>query len=142
MADIALSKLVNNRGLPNLAPDLTWPNDKTSGFGHKTITGINGSAGLVTALSLTGRWLINALSFENMLAESYTVKLTVDGVVIWNAAEVVSGVTTMPLYGVYATSLSNANNEPGFICNASLLLEIQSTTDNNISLLYLARPIL
>lgn len=140
---IKTSSLGGGGGIPALAPDLTWPASKAvSSVGYKRITGINATAGLTTALSLTGKFLINGLIFDSMTSETYTVKLTVDGVVIWNDSMTSIGSSTLVLYGSASSSFSNSTNELGFICNTSLLLEIQSTTDTSVNLEYIARPIL
>lgn len=128
-------------GALRFAADLTWPSDKSSSANtYKTITAIDGSLGLVTALSLTGKFSVAALGFENMVNENYTVKLTVDGVVIWN--DTVS-VTTGDLWllGPASSAITNTGHDGVYICNSSLLLEIQSTTDTSVDLNYITRPI-
>ena len=123
--------------LPKLAPDLTWPTDMENNVGYERISGIDGSAGLVTALSLTGKFMISLLQFTSILTESITYKLTIDGVVIWNGAAATG--TVKKLLG----SKSGPNEVSNSIqCDASLLLEVQTTTDTNVVLDYLVRPIL
>lgn len=140
---IKTSLLGGSSGIPTLAPDLTWPNSKLiSNTGYKQIAGIDATAGLTTALSLTGKFLISGLLFDDMISEAYTVKMTVDGVVIWNDSIASVTSTALVLYGAASNSFTNSTNEPGFICNTSLLLEIQSTTDTSVTLQYIARPIL
>jgi hypothetical protein len=128
-------------GLPRLAPDLTFPSAKNSDLIAKEVTGINGSAGMVTALSLTGKFVISRLNFSSVLAETVTIKLTIDSVVIWDASFTAS-TTGIALIGGVATSVSNPPLDFPIQCNLSLLLEIQTTTDTNVTLSYIARPIL
>jgi len=140
---INLSSLIHSGGggggLPQLAPDLTYPSSPTTGsVTYQVITGINGTGGLTTALSLTGKYAVMFLEFLSVVAENVTIKLTIDGVVIWN--ENFTSSSSIALFG----NNSGANAGPNEIlqCETSLLLEIQTTTDTSVQLNYLARPIL
>lgn len=134
---IRTSSFGGTGGLPKLSPDLTFPANVSAADGTITVTGIDGSAGLATALSLTGKWSIGMLRFNNLTAENVTIKLTVDGIVIWNDTQSIPS-TNFQLLGGVSTSSSRE-----FIsCNSSFLLEIQTTTDNDCALNYIARPIL
>ena len=128
--------------LPSLTPDLTYPGDRVNLNirTYKRIAGINASLGLTTALSLSGKFAISLLRFENILEELMTVKLTVDGVVIWNDSfDSIGSISSQYLLG-------NASAGEGVSetiqCNTSFLLEIQTATDTDINLDYMARPIL
>ena len=126
-------------GLPQLAPDLTYPSSRlTASSTWQRIAAINASAGLTTALSLTGKYAVTYLLFRSLSSESVTVKLTIDGVVIWN--DTFTTATTMALFG--NNSSTGAGSEEVLQCNSSLLLEIQTATDTSIDLDYLARPII
>ena len=134
-----LSSITGGGGLPQLAPDLTYPSSLGVNRGYVWVTGIDASAGLTTALSLTGKFAIDLLQFVGLTNESITVKLTVDGVIIWNDTYV-TGATTLRLFGL---NESGGEDTPSTMqCNESLLLEIQTTTDTSIDLYYVARPIL
>jgi len=126
-------------GLVQLAPDLDFPS-KFSGttIGYVVILGIDAVGSLTTALSLTGKHAIDLLAFDGITAEEVTVKLTVDGVVIWNST--FTAASSIKLFG--SNSVSNSSTVSSMICNDSLLLEIQTTADNSINLNYMARPIL
>lgn len=140
MADILLSTLVGGGGLPQLAPDLNYPANKIAV--DQTIiqiAGIDGSSGLVTALSLTGKYYINFLRYSGITNESMTHKLTVDGVVIWNDSAV-SGGSSLTLLG--STAITTQAPSETIQCNTSFLLEVSTATDTSINLSYLARPIL
>tara|TARA_R110002096_G_scaffold135425_1_gene287067 strand:- start:110 stop:535 length:426 start_codon:yes stop_codon:yes gene_type:complete len=125
---------------PVLAPDLTYPGDRL-GLGTQTIkqiSGIDASAGLTTALSLTGgKYVVSLLQFVIVALENITIKLTVDGIVVWNSTYLVPSATQTLLGTISATG------QPELIqCNDSFLLEVQTTADTDIALRYLARKTL
>lgn len=128
---INTNTLIGGGGLPQLAPDLTYP-----GGPIRVVTGIDGSGGLATALSLTGKWAISYLRFINMGSEATTLKLTVDSVVIWNSSFTSGG--TLSVLGSTTAGISDIP----ISCDASFLLEIQVASDADIDLNYIARPIL
>lgn len=129
-------------GSVQLAPDLTYPADKNPIPANKVITGIDGSSGFTPALSLTGRFVINQLSFSDMAIEVMSVRMTVDGVIIWNDSFTPGG-TKYSLFNDYGSAAAiETGSEPGFTCNQSMLLEIQTTADTDVTLTYIARPIL
>ena len=135
---IRLSNKVSG-DLPRLAENLTYPSDKTSGDQtYITITGIDPSGGLVTALSLTGKWSINSIRFIGLTPEQLTIKLTVDSEVVWNATFNGGDAGEERLIGEGGGG-SQISEE--YMCNTSLLLEIQTQTDNDVQPQYLARPI-
>ena len=121
-----------------LAPDLNFPADINAGNATTALSSVvfDPSGGLTTALSLTGKFAIPILTLASLTSsESYTIKLTIDGVVIWNSSN------SQPL--VARPLLSSAQgNDITIFCESSFLLEVQSTIDNSVQLLYLARPIL
>lgn len=119
-----------------LAENLTWPSESQEFGGARTLT-FNPSGGLTTALSLTGKWAISFLELFNITnAETYTVKLTVDSVVVWNDTFASVG-TSAFLTG----SSDNDYNDVVFECGSSMLLEVQSTVDTSVQLRYKVRPI-
>ena len=126
-------------GLPRLAPDLAAPTTWAGQRPSITITGINPSAALTTVLSITGeKGVINYSYFDNMTAENYTVKLTVDGSVIYNDVWAVAN--TAPTFnGAHTTS--SFYTDPIYY-STSFLLEIQSTTDTSIDYTYTKRVLL
>ncbi len=127
-------------GLPQLAPDLTYPGDRRNLniTTYKEITGINASLGLTTALSLSGKFAISLLRFGGTSAELMTIKLTVDGVVIWNDSYTGTS-SSQYLLGNVA---GGAGTSETIQCNTSFLLELQTATDTSVNLQYMARPIL
>lgn len=138
------SNLGGDGGLPKLTPDPNYiSNSINSSSGYTQITGIDGSAGLVTALSLSGKYAVCALGFIGTTAESVTIKLTIDGVVI---------IPDTFTAGTSISILNVSNGLPGsttrvadigaVVCNSSLLLEIQTASDTDVSLNYIVRPIL
>ena len=134
MAD--LSQFINGGGLPKLAPDLTWPTDISADLGYKSLALTLTPATYNTALSLTGKFSVGLINFVGLLGEQVDIRLTVDGVVIWNGGRVISsvfyllGTTTSASYRQYIS------------CNSSLLLEIQTATDTSCLFYHDARPIL
>lgn len=124
--------------LPKLAPDLTWPSTRSfSGALYAQVTGIDASSGLTTVLSLAGKFKINYVELSAMTAETNTIKVTVDGVVIMN------GTNTFTENAIIGGTGNNpAVTSEEILCNTSFLLEVQTTSDTNITLKYIARPIL
>jgi len=140
MASTLLSSVSGSGGLPKLAPDLTYPSDKSVAANYIRITGIDATGSLTTALSLTGKFLITDIELSFLAAETSTVKLTVDGVVIWNDTYTTSTSTTVLLGG--AVNIGSNHADAVIQCETSLLLELQTITANSVILDYLARPIL
>ena len=133
MAD--LSQFINGGGLPKLAPDLTWPTDVSPASGYKSLLLTLTPATYNTALSLTGKFSVGVINFTSLISEQVDIRLTVDGVVIWNGGQVIPG-TVFALLGAAASSRQYIS------CNSSLLLEIQTATDTTCNLNHDARPIL
>jgi hypothetical protein len=133
---IRTSSLGASGSLPRLAPDLTLPATSNSPNNMLTnITGINPSAGLTTVISITGtKGYIPFLSLFNLLSENYTIKLTIDGVVIWNDVKNVGSATTQFIGNGATLDVAPFND--------SFLFEVQSTTDTSISCSFLMRKIL
>lgn len=138
MADINLSTIIGTGGLPNLAPDLSFPSSLGAGVSYKEVTGIDATGSLTTLLSLSKKHIVNFLEIQSLTAENITIKLTIDGVVIWNDTFVLAS-TVISLLG---NNLSSATSADFFSCNSSLLLELQTTADNNVTFRHLERPIL
>lgn len=138
MTDKTLSQVIGGGGLPRLAPDLTFPSSLASGVSYKEATGIDATGSLTTLLTLTGKHIINLLEIQSLTSESITVKLTVDGEVKWNDTFALPS-TVLSLLG---NNLSSATSTDYFTCNSSLLLELQTTTDNSVTFRHLERPIL
>ena len=128
---------VGSGGLPKLAPNLTWPSSLASNNGSVFIGAINAVGSLTTVLSLTGKYAIDLLRFDGLASESMTFKLTIDGVVIWN--DTFSPSAGLRLFG--SNTATNSSTPSTMQCDASLLLEVQTTADASIGLYYVARPI-
>ena len=125
-------------GLPELAPDLTFPSSLSAGVAYKETTGIDATSGLTTLLSLTGKYMISMLEIRSLISESITVKLTVDGNVIWNDTFVLAS-TVLLLLG---NNLTSSTATDYFSCTSSFLLELQTTTDTDVTFRHLERPII
>lgn len=134
---ILVSSLSGGGGLPKLDADLSWPSIANASSGFPSVT-VDPSGGLTTILSLSGKFAISyAELFSLTNAENYTVKLTVDGQVIWNE--------TFAAVGTNAYLIGTQNNTYQDVptsCEATWLLEVQSTVDTSVGLRYKVRPIL
>tara|TARA_R110002153_G_scaffold47169_1_gene133393 strand:+ start:135 stop:665 length:531 start_codon:yes stop_codon:yes gene_type:complete len=141
IAQYLIDNPVGGGGLPQLAPDLTYPGDRKNQNlrTYKEITGINASLGLTTALSLSGKFAISLLRFITIAPEPMTIKLTIDGVVIWNDLFTGAAATSQYLLGNIQAGMGVSE---AIQCNTSFLLEIQTATDTSVDLYYMARPIL
>ena len=138
MGTKTLISLVGSNALPRLAPDLTWYSSKGTNTNVTIVSGINCTGGLTTVLSLTGAFFIHLLYLSLLTTNDIAaIKLTVDGVVIWNESGLSSNGTIEPFFG--AVSMDNGVQ---FQCQESLLFELHCTADNSIQLSYYVRPIL
>jgi len=128
-------------GFYKLAPDLDRIAEQaTSSAGFKTITGIDASGALTTVLSLTGKWLLTTAVLSGTLAESMTLKLTVDGVVIIDSTFTANS-NGVAVLGLATANITNPMLDAYGYCETSILLEVQTTSDTSIILQYNARPI-
>ena len=134
---IRLSGLGGSGGLPKLAPDLTWPTDVSANAGYKKLALTLTPATYNTALSLTGKFSVGVINFDGLLNEQVDIRLTVDGVVVWNGGQVITS-NIFDLLGDTGT----ISYRQYISCNSSLLLEIQTATDTACNLIHDARPIL
>ena len=134
-----LNSIAGGGGNIKLAPDLTFPSSLANASAIKSVS-LNPSTGLITALSLTGKFVVDTLLFVGMTVETVTIKLTVDGVVIWN--DTFTAATTLYLLSQQSSTGSLPGSSSSFTCDSSFLLEIQTATDTSVFLEYLARPIL
>lgn len=129
-----------------LAPDIGGLDSNNDPLGYKSVT-INASSGLTTALSLTGKFAISSMFFSFISQGAYVIKLTIDGVVIYND-NVDNYFDYINILGMYrhggSSGFEAASTYLPTICESSLLLEIDSsaTGDTSFYLNYSARPIL
>ena len=75
------------------------------------------------------------MALAQLSTETITVKLTVDDIVIWN--DTFTSLTALPLFG----ALANEPTTP-FVCESSLLLELQTDSDASVQFNYIVRPVL
>lgn len=130
MASKLLSSITGSSGTPSLAPDLTFLSGVGTS-GNLQVTGLDPSVGLITALSLTGKYVISSMNFTLLTVENITIKLTIDGVVIYDDT-----------FLSPSTNVRVLKDEDLYLVKSSLLLEIQTATDTSVALNYLARKIL
>lgn len=123
-----------------LAPDLTFPSSLSSSAPKAFVT-IDPSGALTTILSLTGKYAIDLLGFSGLpTIEIVTIKMTVDGVVIWNDTFTPT-VATINIFSADNGTTSQLGYAP-FICDSSLLIEVETVADTAVSLGYYVRKIL
>lgn len=149
MADQLLSTIIGAGGggggsIMQLAPDLNFPANISQGLANGwmyTVALPDTTGGMTTVLNLTGKWWIRDLYFRDMITDATLyVKLTIDGVVIWDALSSPTG-TQFTLLGV-APGGSIVSADSGIMCESSFVLEVQATADTSITFRYTARPIL
>ena len=132
-------------GLPKLAPDLSYLSNLTSSHHPWTEVIINPVGALTTALNLTGKFMLISMGFSGVDAETVTVKMTKDGVVIINDTFTCSGSGIVVINSVngftHAGGLIPLGGMP-FVCDSSFLLQIQTTSDSAVTFRYNVRPIL
>jgi hypothetical protein len=122
--------------LMKLAPDLDFPN-RAGANGYDISGAIDASGGLTTVMNITEKSVIDLMKFINLTAESITIKLTVDGAVLWDV-EFTCPTTLTLLGGVGSNEISSSTS---LVCESSAKLEIQTATDTEIYFQHLARPI-
>jgi hypothetical protein len=114
--------------------------DRGSGVAqYIALTNLDATGSLTTVLSLTGKFMINLLYADGFTASDIDQwKLTIDGVVVNDSDAMTTASTTFRMYG------NSIDGDQGiaFMCDSSLLLEIEMTADTTINVYYIARPIL
>lgn len=122
-----------------LAPDLNYIANKASTASNAIrISSIDPSAGFATALDLEGKFYVTLLILGNLNTSGSTdIKLTIDGVLIWDSS-ITNTNTSISLTMLGSTT----STQEAIYCESSLLLEVRKTDDSDIYLDYLARPIL
>lgn len=138
---IKIGSFEGGGGLLTLAPDLTFPSTLNGVKGSVVVIGIDASSSLTTILSLTGKFAVDFLYLSRMVLENATIKLTVDGVVIWNDTFLLTN-SELSLLGSNEATSRGVGNSSSILCDSTLLLELQMTTDTDIDFEYLVRPIL
>ncbi len=140
MATKTLTQIIGGADpLPKMAPDLTNFTDREGGAVlYILLTGIDTTGALTTLLSLTGKFAIDLLYLQSMTVNDMDqIKLTIDGVVIFNETSMSDNAGTEHVLG-------NIDLDHGhqYMCESSLLFEIEMNIDTSIDFAYLVRPIL
>ena len=126
--------------LIRLAPDLSLPSDLSSPAPYESIT-FDPSGSLTEALGLSGKHAIYGLTLIGLpTIEIVTVKLTVDGEVIWNDVGFTPVDDELSLWGRVSSAATDITIAP-FGCNSSLSLEVETVADTSVILHFIARPI-
>lgn len=132
------SSLGGGGGLPRLAPDLTAPTRWGGTNIRAELTGLNSGGSPITVLSITGSaGYISHAYFDVLTAGAQTIKLTIDGVVIFNDVWTTT-VTAPTLIG--GASLSTFFYDP-VSWRSSFLLEVTSA-DTSFNFTYTYRRVL
>jgi len=120
-----------------LAPDINYIANKVSAtINTIRISSIDPSAGFATALDLEGKFYVTLLILGDLNTSGSTdIKLTIDGVLIWDSS-ITNTSSSLAMLG------STTSTQEAIYCESSLLLEVRKTDDSDIYLDYLARPIL
>ena len=146
MAAKTLSSIVGGSHGYRLAVDTNSYTDRTVGrYIFTQVTSIDTTAGLTEILGLSGKFIVILIELAALIANDLDkVKLTIDGVVIWNSTGITVNHTHSALISS-STSLISLNTYglgEAVIVDTSLSLEIEMNTDTAISINYVVRPIL
>ncbi len=142
MATKTLSQVIGGGGggLPKLAVDTDYPKDKLDGNAQLGVS-FNPSGTLTTALDLTGKFIIIAISLSSVLANNIAqIKLTVDGVVVWDVDPLTNATAEFYIGGIPQSG--NDGWSEAVICESSFKFEVKTDSDSAVTLNYLVRPIL
>jgi hypothetical protein len=120
-------------GLPQLAPDLTYPADKDGLDLFKKII-VATTAGVPSVfVSLTGKYALSFLRLSSNNCSNF--KLTIDGVDIWDDQPSVS-TTNNDMLGSFN------EKDVSILCKETIIIELTFSDTTNNTLDILARPIL
>jgi len=141
---IKLNDFGGGGSLLELAPDLTYPT-KTRTQTYRQVLGIDTTSGLTEMLGLTGKFAVSLLTLTQLTSsDPMVVKLTVDGIVIWNDTNSGSGTNMALLGGEIAGSSATGifGAAETILVKNSLSLEVNTTSDSSINLEYAVRAII
>ena len=125
-------------GLPQLAPDLTAPTRWHGASYREVVTGLNSGGAPITVLSIpNSAGYITKAYFDNLTAGTQTIKLTIDGVIIFN--DVWTTVNSIPT--LIGGAASTVNQYDPVSWKNSFLLEITSA-DTSFEFYYFYRKTL
>jgi len=120
-------------GLPQLAPDLSWPLDVV-GKSYRTVTG-SIATDMTTVLNVTGKGAYEFMQVSNNPATvPFKIKVTVDGEIIFNTT------LTSPPVGV--TIIGHSTYGTGrWLFNESLKVELYQPGSTNVTFQYIVHAI-
>ena len=126
-------------GLPQLAPDLTYPKDKQNAQSLvKSVTATVG-ASPVTMLSVSGKCVLSSLALGGLSTSgTLTVELVIDGVPIWNTSFANTS-STLNLLGSVGSNVPGDFN--GYAVNPTLTLRLTQSVSSSVICSFLVRPI-
>jgi len=138
MTTKTLSEIIGGSGIARMAVDTTWFTTHVSANLYTSVSAIDASSGLTEILGLTGRFLITHLQLQAMDVNDMTdIRLTIDGVNIWDETGITVNAANESLIGVSVTGGFEA-----FLVQTDFSLKVQMGADTSINLLYVIRPIL
>tara|TARA_R110000850_G_scaffold154536_3_gene277992 strand:+ start:7400 stop:7810 length:411 start_codon:yes stop_codon:yes gene_type:complete len=118
-----------DNALIRLAPDLLNLEQRLSStamYKRETVTMVAGVESAI--LTLTGKYAVAFLELRELVSESMTARMVVDGVEIWD-----STITTGSAWALY-NELSNQNFLPPFQAASTLTLYLTTTTDTSVEI--------
>lgn len=122
------------------APETITNQSVVSGF---VLEAVAVTAGVYSPLiSATGKFSLSFLRLSDLATENHSIRMTIDGVEIWNIVNVPITGGQMLLFGGNSTVGVNVGNvtETRQI-NTSMLLEIKTTNDTAVTANYQLRPV-
>lgn len=124
--------------LPQLAPDLTYPKDKSGAQSLTKVVGAVVGSTPTTVLSVSGKCLLSSLSLSSLSVGTLTIELLIDSVPIWNTT---FSNTASTLYLLGNINYQFPGDFAGYIVNSTLTLRLTQSTSSSIACYFLARPI-
>ena len=92
-----------------------------------TVSAVDATAGLTTLISLTGKYAVTYINISDLsTTTTYTFRLTIDGVLIFNSAFTTSGAGT-------TGNNFEVLNGMAVLANTSLLLEFDASVSGDTS---------
>ena len=126
-------------GLPQLAPELGYPS-LAGNANNRSITGINLTTTLSTVMEVSGKWHISYLTAAfGALGVNVRIKLTVDGVPIWDSTKALSTTVIQHLLGLYDNI--PIRYDPVYMFNSTFKLEMSASVPTTLRIDFGARPI-
>ena len=126
-------------GLPQLAPDLTYPKDKVGPTALTKTVAANVGSTPVTVLSVSGKCVLSSLSLGGLSTTgTLTVELVIDGMTIWNTS---FANTSAVLHLLDSISYQVPGDFNGYTVSSTLTLRLTQSVSSDAYCTFLVRPI-